>query len=99
MKVLFRDDRLEQAVRTGTVGQTGLAPHVLKAAGKKLVMLESAPDERTLRNFKSFHYEKLHGDREGQRSVRVNDTFRFVFVLDDDTRPPTIEIIDLIDYH
>lgn len=99
MKVEFRDPGLEAAIRSGSAGATRLHPDVLRAAKKKLVMLESATDERDLRNFKSFHYEKLVGDRAGQRSVRVNDQYRFVFELDDATTPPTIKILDLIDYH
>ena len=99
MKVEFRDPGLEAIVRSGSGGGARLHPDVLRAAHKKLVMLESAADERDLRNFKSFHYEKLVGDRAGQRSVRVNDQYRFVFELDDTTKPPTINILDLIDYH
>lgn len=99
MKVEFCDPDLETAIRSGSVGGTRLHPDVIRAAHKKLVMLESATDERDLRNFKSFHYEKLVGDRAGQRSVRVNDQYRFVFELDDATKPPTLKILDLIDYH
>lgn len=61
--------------------------------------MEQAPDERTLRNWKSLNYKKLSGDREGQRSVRINDQYRIVFELLDDERPPAIRILEIDDTH
>lgn len=43
--------------------------------------------------------EKLKGDRDGYRSVRVNEKYRIVFSLDETTRPPTVTIIAIEDYH
>lgn len=98
MRVVFRDARLA-VIRTDAAAQTGLPIGVIKSCQKKLVLLDAAPDERTLRNWKSFHYEKLKGDREGQRSIRLNDQWRLLFTLDETTQPPTIEIISVDDYH
>jgi proteic killer suppression protein len=99
MRVVFQDARLEGAVRSMSAAGTGFHPDVLRAAYKKLQMLEAALDERDLRNLKSLHYEKLAGDRDGQRSVRVTDRYRFVFALDDGTAPPTLLMLELVDYH
>jgi proteic killer suppression protein len=63
------------------------------------VILEAAPDERTLRNWKSLRYKKLEGDRKGQRSIRINDQWRIVFTLDESVQPPTIAILAIEDYH
>lgn len=98
MRVVFRDARLA-TVRTGTSIQLGLPLAVIKSCQRKLVLLDAAPDERTLRNWKSLHYEKLGGDRIGQRSVRLNDQWRLVFLLDETASPPTIEILAIEDYH
>lgn len=98
MKVVFRNSRLA-TIRTDDAEQTGLPFAVIKACRNKLIVLDAAPDERTLRNWKSLHYEKLVGDRSGQRSIRVNDQWRIVFVLDETSAPPTIEIISIEDYH
>ncbi|MBI3434917.1 MAG: type II toxin-antitoxin system RelE/ParE family toxin, partial [Proteobacteria bacterium] len=51
------------------------------------------------RNWKSLHYEKLKGGRDGQRSVRLNDQFRMVFELDERTDPQTVTILSIEDYH
>lgn len=98
MRVVFRDTRLA-VVLTDAAGQTGLPFAVIKSFQRKHPILVAAPDERTLRNWKSLHYEKLAGDRSGQRSIRLNDQWRAVFVLDETTAPPTIEIIAIEDYH
>jgi len=98
MRVIFRDARLA-AIRTTAAERLGLPMTVVKSCRHKLVVLEAAPDERTLRNWKSLHYEKLSGDREGQRSIRLNNQWRLVFILDGMTTPPTIEVLSIEDYH
>jgi proteic killer suppression protein len=55
--------------------------------------------KRALRNWKSLRYEKLKGDRIGQRSIRLNDQYRMVFVLDEGSTPPTVTISSIEDYH
>lgn len=72
---------------------------LLKACSRKLQLLEAAPDERTLRNWKALHYEKLKGNRSHQRSVRINIQWRYVFQLNETTTPPTIEDVAVEDYH
>jgi toxin HigB-1 len=98
MRVVFRDARLA-VIRTAEAAQTGLSAPVIQSCQRKLQVLDAAPDERTLRNWKSLHYEKLKGDREGQRSIRLNDRWRLVFELDSTTSPPTIVVLDVEDYH
>lgn len=71
----------------------------IKSCREKLIVLEAAPDERTLRNWKSLHYEKLGGGREGQRSIRLNKQWRLIFELNDGHSPPTATILGVEDYH
>ncbi len=98
MRIVFRGDRLA-AIRTDHAERTKLPFAVIQSCQRKLVILEAAPDERTLRNWKSLHYEQLKGDRAGQRSIRLNKQWRLVFNLDETTSPPTIEVLDVEDYH
>lgn len=97
MELEFDDDDL-RAIETDEAGSLGLSIAVIKSARRKLILLRSAPDERTLRNWKSLHYEKLSGKREGQRSIRLNDQWRLVFKLLE-TTPPKILVIEIVDYH
>ena len=72
---------------------------VIKSARRKLAVLRAAVDDRSLRNWKSLHYEKLKGERGGQRSIRLNDQYRMVFELDEETEPQTVTILKIEDYH
>ena len=98
MDVLFTDPDLA-LVETEAAGKTRLPIAVIKSARRKLIILRAAPDDRALRNWKSLHYEKLRGDREGQRSIRLNDQYRMVFELDEETEPQTVTILQIEDYH
>jgi proteic killer suppression protein len=98
MDVVFADPVLG-LIETDDAGKTKLPVPVIKSARRKLTALRAAPDDRALRNWKSLHYEKLKGDRAGLRSIRVNDQYRIVFLLDEEKTPPTATIIAIEDYH
>lgn len=98
MDVLFADSALA-LIETEEAGKTALPVAVIKSARRKLTVLRAAPDDRSLRNWKSLHYEKLKGAREGMRSIRLNDQYRMVFVLDETVTPQTVTIVAIEDYH
>lgn len=98
MRIVFADDELA-LIETDQAGATRLSVAVIKSARRKLTVLRAAIDDRSLRNWKSLHYEKLRGDREGQRSIRLNDQFRMTFELDEETDPQTVTILSIEDYH
>lgn len=98
MKVEFRDRRLA-LIRTDRAAETKLPVAVIKSCREKLGVIEAAPDERTLRNWKSLHYEKLAGEREAQRSIRLTKQWRLVFELDSSSSPPIVTVIAVEDYH
>ena len=98
MKIEFRDKHLAM-IRTDRAAETKLPFTVIRSCRDKLVFLEAAPDERTLRNWRSLRYERLKGDREGQRSIRINDQWRLVFVLNEAVTPSTIVVLEIEDYH
>lgn len=97
MDVVFRDSDLAK-IDTDQAADTKLPVAVIKSARRKLTVLRAAPDERALRNWKSLHYEKLKGDRAGERSIRLNDQYRMVFTLSEQT-PPVAIILSIEDYH
>ena len=98
MDVEFQDKRLA-LIETDRAAETKLPISLINSCRQKLVVIRAAPDERTLRNWKSLHYEKLKGDRDGQRSIRINRQFRLVFTLDEECKPPKITVLDVEDYH
>lgn len=98
MKIVFADETLG-LIETEEAGATRLPVAVIKSARRKLTVLRAAIDDRSLRNWKSLHYEKLRGKRDGQRSIRLNDQYRMVFELDEETSPQTVTILSIEDYH
>lgn len=96
MKLEFGDPRLA-VIRTGRAHELGLPDGVVKSAQRKLNFVESAPDERSLRNWKSLNYKKLEGYADERRQIRLNDQFRIVLRVDGD--PPVATILEIGDPH
>lgn len=68
---------------------------IRKAATRKLDMLNAATSLKDHRSPPGNRLEALHGDREGQHGIRVNDQFRLCFEWTDQG-PIHVE---LTDYH
>lgn len=96
MRLVFADEELS-LIETDEAGATRLPIGVIKSARRKLTVLRAAIDDRSLLNWKSLHYEKLKGDREGQRSIRINDQYRMAFELDEEAEPQTVKILSIKD--
>lgn len=99
MKTEYADDDLKLLANGSAATKSTYSIALIRAFQNKVVLLEEAPDERTLRNWKSLHYEKLKGDRKHQRSIRLNKQWRLILELDNDTEPKTIKIVGIEDYH
>lgn len=57
MKIVFVEKRLA-LIRTDRAHELGLPVRVIKGAREKLNFLAEAPDERTIRNWKSLSYKR-----------------------------------------
>jgi proteic killer suppression protein len=97
MKVEFRDKRLA-LIRTDRAHELGLPFAVIKSCREKLVFIEAAPDERTLRNWRSLQYKKREGS-EDEKQVRINDQYRIIFTINNDADPPVMTILEIGDPH
>ena len=64
-------------------------------AERRLQILDSATSLVDLAGLPSYRLEALHGDRQGQHSIRINDQWRVCFVWREDG-PHGVEIVD---YH
>jgi proteic killer suppression protein len=98
MKIEFRDRRLA-LIRTEKAHELGLPFGVIKSCREKLVFIENAPDERTLRNWKALRFKKLEGFNDGRKQIRINDQYRIVFIISNDQTSPVMEILDIGDTH
>lgn len=98
VRIEFKDAKLA-LIRTERAIETKLPISVIKSCRNKLLVIEAAPDERVLRNWKSLEYKKLSGDREGQRQIRLNKQYRIIFILDESQSPPVVQILEVDDIH
>jgi toxin HigB-1 len=88
----FRDMATESVFRGEPV--RGL-PVPLKVARRKLGVVDAARELRDLRSLPGNRLEKLHGDREGQYSIRINDQYRVCF----EWREGDAYEVEIVDYH
>lgn len=98
MEVDYKNKKLA-LLETDQAHETKLPVSVIASYRHKVVQLKAAPDERTLRNLKSLHYEKLKGGRAGERSIRLNDKWRAIFLLDESTVPPKITVTEISNHY
>lgn len=89
----FRDKRTAAAFQGRAM--KGFPTEALKAAKRKLAMLDAAEALHDLRAPPGNQLEALKGDRAGQHSIRVNDQWRICFVWKNG-HPHEVEIVD---YH
>lgn len=66
-----------------------------RQALRKLDLLDAALDLRTLSTLPGNRLEKLTGNREGQRSIRINDQWRICF----EWREGHAYEVEIVDYH
>ncbi|MBR7061923.1 MAG: type II toxin-antitoxin system RelE/ParE family toxin [Clostridia bacterium] len=69
---------------------------IQRVALRKLVMIDNAGCLEDLKVPPANHLELLHGDREWQYSIRINDQFRVCFTVEDKNSFNQVEIVD---YH
>lgn len=71
-------------------------PHdIQRVALRKLIMIDNAKRLEDLKVPPANRLEKLHGDREGQYSIRINDQFRICFNFDSGDA----DNVEITDYH
>jgi toxin HigB-1 len=73
----FADPKTERILK-GIVSRK-LPLTIQKTARRKLVYLDDADDLRDLSAPPGNRLEALHGNREGQHSIRINDQYRICF--------------------
>ena len=98
MEVEYKYEALS-LIETERAAETKLPVGVINSTRNKLVVIRAAPDERTLRNWKSLHYERFEKYGKGQRSIRINDQYRMVFEIDTQRKPNKITILRIEDTH
>ena len=68
---------------------------IQKVALRKLMMIDNAKSLNDLRIPPNNRLEALHGDREGQYSIRINDQWRICFSMNEGH----FYNVEIVDYH
>lgn len=89
----FKDGEAERIFRRQV--SRHLPRAIQQVALRKLRMLNRAVTVKDLRVPPANRLEKLHGDRAGQYSIRINDRWRICFVW----RNGEVHHVEIVDYH
>jgi len=89
----FADSETEKIYK-GVVSRK-LPLKIQKTARRKLLYLDYAQDLRDLSSSPGNRLELLHGNREGQYSIRINDQWRICFRWAIDKARE----VEIVDYH
>lgn len=98
MEVRFADPELDR-LETDATYKGRFSDAVVTAFRKRMQAIRAAGDERTFYAMKSLHYEKLKGDRAGQRSMRLNDQWRLILRMEQEAAGRVVVVIEIADYH
>ena len=72
-------------------------PHNIQGiALRKLILINNAGTLEDLKVPPGNHLEALHGDREGQYSIRINDEYRICFSI---AQTNCVYDVEIVDYH
>ena len=88
LKQVEKDDSLDGMLPTG----------VGKSFRKKINFIKGTLNEGDIVAWQSLRYEKLKGERKGQKSIRLNDQWRLIFETADGEDPKFI-VLGFEDYH
>lgn len=94
MDIEFHDNTLA-LVKTDRATETRLPIAVINSLRNKLVIIRAAPDDRTLRNWKSLHYEKMEGE---EKSIRLNKQYRLIFTISGESGSTKMTILRVWDH-
>jgi proteic killer suppression protein len=93
MIISFSDEETRKVF--GRQWSTKLPRDIQVTAYRKLAMLHAANDLINLRSPPGNRLEKLHGERKGQYSIRINDRWRICF----EWRAKDAYNVEIVDYH
>ena len=98
MRFRFARQKLED-LYTSEAGAKKYPAGVVKAFFEVMASIEAAKDERDLYALKALHFEALKGNRDGERSLRLNKQYRLIVRLEEDNQGRLMLVLDIEDYH
>ena len=99
MLIEYLNEELRLLAEDSTYRTKRFHPNLVRAYRKKLDIIITAPNEQSLRSFKSLRLEKLQGDRDGQYSIRLDSQFRMILRFKRVEPHKVAVLIEIVDYH
>src|SRR5690348_4047485 len=99
MQVRHEDPDLEALEVSETPCAGGMSVRLVREFRRVMNLLRSVPDEREIYKYKSRHFEKLKGDREHQRSIRLCEQWRLILEIEPGELGNCLVIKEIVDYH
>ncbi len=94
MAILRFSDKETEKIFNGQFSRK--LPHYIQGTAlRKLIYIDNAQCLNDLRVPPANRLEQLHGDREGQYSIRINEQFRVCFTVCEDG----FDDVEITDYH
>ena len=100
MRFSFRTKKLRE-LYTEERGAHKYPSGVVDAFFEVMAVIDAACEENDLRSWKSWHYEKLRGERgkRKERSIRLTGRWRLVFTIERDGTGKFLHLLEIVDYH
>lgn len=104
MIVTFEEDYLRELYEDGQASdkRRRYQPQIIKKYTRVVDLMMAETNVTGLNKYGGLHYERLHGDKEGLSSVRVNDQYRLEFreILEGDkTIAEMVSLTDLSNHY
>ena len=98
MEIRYLDADLAR-LETDTRLTAGFGTSVIRGFRKVVAFNRAARDERDLYTMKSVHFEKMEGNRKGQRSFRLNKQWRLFLRIENEGGRKVVMVIEIDDPH
>jgi len=98
MIVEFEDEELDR-LEVEADFHAGYPPSVVRGFRKCLQAIRAAVDERDFYASKGLRYEKLRGNLQGLRSLRINKQMRLIVRIDEAQPTKKVVVLRIMDYH
>lgn len=98
MRIRYQDEALRRLAQDPDFAMPSLGHGVIRAYRKTIQRIAAATSEHDLHALRGLRLKPLHGDREGQSSMRLNDQYRLIVRFETDGQRTAV-VIEVVDYH
>jgi proteic killer suppression protein len=98
MDLEFADEDLRRLI-SDPRHNGGYSTEIIRSFRQKVQFLAAAPDELSIRNWRSLNYERLSGKRKHEWSIRLNGPWRLILQRRETDAGVTLVLTGIEQYH